>query len=328
MKYRWGWLRREDGGMVVEAAMALPVFLMFVVFLVYIVQMSFITMALQMTAAEATKQVAAHFYPVMLAFENREEQADGGNSGVPGSGSAEAPNDAEGTSDKLSAEEVAESFDQLFPPPIGDWIRDSKWFRAAEDSVHEAFGDAFIKPFMKPFVQEHILEFERIRVSRVRIPILKKDKKDPYFALELSYKLPMKVPLLNRDLVLRAKAEERVWIGDISAAGRGDDDGEGEKPQIVSLEPNPLLPGRKAKLTAKIAPGGTANLTVYYKSGVSVAKHLGMATADGEGYVVWEWHVSGNTTPGMWNLAVEAEGGGRTEMAFDVRKKNDGASKP
>ncbi|MNJ79096.1 hypothetical protein D3C77_770120 [compost metagenome] len=59
-------------------------------------------------------------------------------------------------------------------------------------------------------------------------------------------------------------------------------------------------------------------MTVYYKSGVSQAKYLGEATADGNGVVDWEWLVGGNTTPGTWTFVIETEDGVRTTSGFTV----------
>lgn len=59
----------EQGSMVVEAALVLPMFMFFVIFLIYIVQMTLISTALQSTVSDTVKIVAAHMYPVSLAVQ-------------------------------------------------------------------------------------------------------------------------------------------------------------------------------------------------------------------------------------------------------------------
>ena len=86
-----------------------------------------------------------------------------------------------------------------------------------------------------------------------------------------------------------------------------------------------LLTGASKGIGAEIAiaigaPNAKLNLTVWYKSGKSQAKHLGEKMTDEHGLVTWEWHVSGNTTPGTWELEVTSEDGARAHRYFVVRK--------
>jgi hypothetical protein len=91
---------------------------------------------------------------------------------------------------------------------------------------------------------------------------------------------------------------------------------------FVSLEPNPVRPGRKATLVIRTTPGTAVDLTIIYKSGLSQAKHLGSATADASGLVSWTWHVSGRTTPGQWNWQVSNADGGIWTQSFEVAGKS------
>lgn len=72
--------QRDEGSMVVEAAMVLPMFLLFVLFLIFIVQMTLYSTALQSTASDTVKVISAHMYPAALAAqkwgENKEQIAE------------------------------------------------------------------------------------------------------------------------------------------------------------------------------------------------------------------------------------------------------------
>lgn len=312
MKLRFRCVRKEHGSMVVEAAMILPIFLLFVIFLIYIVKMAFVTIALQMTVSDTVKQVAAHMYPVAIVMEKNEDSS--------GESQREDGKDSFGSeTPKLTMEDLEQAYSQILPPPIGDWVKDSKLFRDAEDILYQSAGDALIKPIMKPFVQQGVLDYERIHVTRVLLPHMKK-KDMPYLSLEISYTMPMKVPFLNRELVLQAKAAERIWIGDTFIAKDGDGtDQNGDKPVIESVQPNPLRPGSKGKIIAKTVPNKKAKVTVFYNSGTSTAKYLEEKTADSSGYLEWEWLVSGNTTKGSTvKIVIEAENGQKTDAYISV----------
>lgn len=325
MKHWSKWMKRyEQGSMTVEAAMVLPVFLLFVVFLIYIVKMAFITMALQVTVSNTVKQIATHMYPVAKAVDQQGEAEGAGQSS--GTSTADDVNSQSGGQDpappKLSLDELADAYNQLFPPPIGDWIKSTGVYNQLEDAAHQAAGDALVKPLMMPYMQDTVLNTDRIHVTRVTLPQLKK-KEQMMVALEISYTMPMRVPFLSKDIVLQAKAAERVWVGDTSQASSGDGEGEDKsgRPQIVSLEPNPLKPGSKAKIKVKVAPNQSSHVTVYYKSGQSIAKFLGEKTADADGYIEWEWHVSGNTTKGSTvKIVIETAEGSKTETQIQVRE--------
>ncbi len=59
----------EQGSMVVEASLVMPMFIFFVLFLIYIVQMTLVSTALQSTVSDTVKMVSTHMYPVALAIE-------------------------------------------------------------------------------------------------------------------------------------------------------------------------------------------------------------------------------------------------------------------
>ena len=81
--------------------------------------------------------------------------------------------------------------------------------------------------------------------------------------------------------------------------------------EIVSVT-SPVSSGSNATLVAQTIPGAECDITVYYKSGASTASGLYPKTADSSGRVSWTWKVGTRTTPGSWQIVVEASSGGRT----------------
>ncbi|MFR9710010.1 pilus assembly protein [Paenibacillus sp. MB22_1] len=332
--------RFSEGSITLEAALVAPVFVLVVFWFVFLVHMTLLYGQLHLTAANAVKQISAHIYPVALAVqaqhsEGQEVQAPAAkpgdeNSGVSSAGGSDVP---ESTTESgpfswkipsLSLEEWAKQYASNLPEPLSTWVMDAALkgdepLQELKTKVSEAVLDPLVKPMLRPFLRGTLLEEERLHVTRVTVPDLKTGKQ-PYFGLELSYELPLKVPLIGRQLVLQTRAEERLWIGDTGELDPGAGSGEDQTGQaaVVIAKPDPAYAGHRATVLAQVAPGSTAKLTVYYKSGVSQAKYLGEATADDQGQISWTWLVGGNTTPGTWSFVIETEEGIRTTATFEV----------
>lgn len=339
-KYRRYLNKGAEGSITLEAALITPVFVMVVFWFVFLVHMTLLSGQLHAAAANAVKQVSAHIYPVAIAVTARTGGQQGtpvpageSGQGIPAEPGSEDSGNMETTSGNgpfswrmpsLSLEEWAGQYAANLPAPLSTWVTDAA--RKGEEPLQELKAiasesvlDPLVKPLLRPFLQGTLLEEEHLHVSRVTVPDLKAGKQ-PYFGLEVSYELPLKVPFTGRRMVLQTRAEERLWIGDTGELDPGAGSGEGQTGQaaVVIAKPDPAYAGHRATIQAQVAPGSSAKLTVYYKSGVSQAKYLGEATADGQGYICWTWLVGGNTTPGTWSFVIETEEGMRTTDVFEV----------
>lgn len=230
---------------------------------------------------------------------------------------------------RLPVAEVAGQLSETLPQPIGRWLGEAVQGRTGaleqlEAETSEAVLDPLIKPLLLPNLSAGMLEEKRIHVSNIMMPDLKKGTK-PFFGLSVSYELPMKVPFLNRKIVLEASAIERIWIGETDPPDNGQGGGETGELSITVLEkPNPGYPGRQGTIRAKVEPGCRAQLTVIYKSGTSKAKYLGWAEADGGGIIEWNWKIGTNTTPGEWRFVIETDDGRSVEAGFTVAPARGG----
>lgn len=308
-----GIAKKEQGSMVLEASLVLPVFLFFIMFLIFIVQMTLISTALQSTAGEAVKQLSTKIYPVSLVF-TPSDSAGGEGSG----GGWKIP--------ELSLTEWAEGYASSLPEPFSNWVRSAaasgeQPLQEIKTSVLETVLDPAVKPLLKPFIETTLLDMERVHVNGISIPDLK-NKTNPYFSLELSYELPVKVPFLSKPLRIQAAAAERIWIGDTGeGSGSGEGGGTTAGAATVLSKPDPAYIGNNATIKVKVDPGATANLTIFYKSGESSAKHIGWATADENGIIEWTWFVGTRTTEGSWTFVVETADGAQTETTFTVASR-------
>lgn len=311
--------RNVRGSIVLEASLVLPVFLLVIFFLIYMVQMTVISTQMHNVVSNAVKQVSASMYPIALAVKSQQDQGMEEGGGV----NLQIP--------KVSLSEWASKFASQMQPPFSDWVREAaakgdEPLQDLKNQLSEALLDPVIKPLLHPFTEGTILNEDRMHVSQVIVPDLKKGK-TPYFGLEISYELPIKVPFTSGKIVLQSKAVERLWIGDTHEQSGGHAAGEGvdQKGQaaVVLSKPSPAYTGNQALIQARAKPGSKVTLTVYYKSGKSVAKYLGEAVADSSGKVEWKWLISGNTTHGNWTFVLETDEGVQTTDSFQVTGKGN-----
>lgn len=301
-----------------EASLVLPVFLFFIFFLIFMVQMTVISTQMHNAVSNAVKQVSAHIYPVALAVQSTQNEAGNGN----GESNLQIP--------KISLSEWAAKFTSQMQPPLSDWINDAaakgdEPLQDLKNQLSETLLDPVLKPLLHPFLDGTVLDEERVHISQVTVPDLKTGK-NPYFGMEISYELPIKVPFTSDKIVLQSKAVERLWIGDTHEQESGGSGNEGEgntgKAAVVLSKPDPAFTGNQAVIRAQAEPGTKVTLTVYYKSGQSVAKYLGESVADSSGNLEWKWLVSGNTTHGNWTFVLETSEGVRTTDHFRVTGKD------
>lgn len=80
---------------------------------------------------------------------------------------------------------------------------------------------------------------------------------------------------------------------------------------------SPVSRGDHATLVARVVPARGCQITVYYKSGPSVAQGLNPKRPH-HGRVSWTWMVGTNTTPGRWPIQVSCGNAGSFRTSFRV----------
>jgi hypothetical protein len=294
-----------DGGVTLETALVMPVFLLFVFFLIFMVQTAVISMALHGALSQTARQTASSWYPISMALEQAR--------------ASKLNQQAEHLNDKWQkVSETISQYSQWLPSPMKEWaVQASK----GTLSLEQVTAKLAFKQLIDQFVDARVLDSSRITLTAVGLPD-ELDRSKAYLTLQAEYRLPFQIPFSGKKLLLRESVRERVWIGGSPSVSMLEE--ESKKAfdvSFVSLEPNPVKPGRKAKLVLRAKPGTVVDLSIVYKSGLSQAKHLGSATSDASGLVSWTWHVSGRTTPGQWNWSVSNAEGGVWQQPFQVADK-------
>lgn len=297
--------------MALEASIVLPVFLFALLLLIFMIRLAAAQMALQDAASQASRLTAAHIRPAALA-------ADGAAGSLP-------------ALPQLPLEDIgplAAELARRLPEPAGPLVAaalEGDWTPVREAAATPLAVTVF-EPLVRELAESSVLSAERMSLYSLSLPDLQQ-REESYVRLGIAYEFPLGLPFTKRYIRITASSEERVWVGDPRPASAAET-GARSRPGItvLSLEPSPLRPGRKARLVASAAAGETVTLRVRYKSGNSRAKQVGDAKVGADGLVAWEWLVSGNTTPGMWELTITGLEGASASMHFVVEKK--GGSTP
>jgi len=284
------------GGITLETALTMPVFLLFAMFLIGIVQTAVIAMALHGALSQTVRQTAQAWYPISLSTD--EIRASEANQAI------------ERANGKLAdAGETIGAYADYLPSPLKDW---AQFLQEGNLSVEQQSARSLFRQLALSFADLNVLRENRLSIANVELPD-EQDRSRAFLTVRATYRLPFKVPFTEKPLILSESARERAWIGGSPSSARlASDATEPLGLAFVSLEPNPVRRGRKATLVLRARPGQSVDLSVLYKSGQSQAKHLGTAVADRFGTLTWTWLVSGNTTPGEWQWVAKTNGGAWT----------------
>ncbi|MBD3917258.1 hypothetical protein H8B09_00710 [Paenibacillus sp. PR3] len=311
---------REAGSIALEASIIVPLFLMFVIAVVLLIRTTSVQMGLQSSSVQLAKQVATHWKPIQLASDSLEQKGSSQTSSSSSTGSS-AGSETAPSAEKLSGwREIAADAASKLPEPIGKLS--SAALRGDWDSIEDfaisTAGRSLLTPVLRELADQAVLQPERLSLHNAVLPSLSGGN-NAYVELVAEYQFPIRIPISNKSFVLREKAVERAWQPDpIPAHYTASNDA--IPIQIISVQPDPVHPGRKATVVVRTNPNTELKLSIRYKSGYSQAKNVGTASSDANGYLQWTWLVSGNTTPGIWRLDVTAAGGSSAGRTLAVEK--------
>lgn len=285
-------LPEEQGSITFEAALVMPLVIAFLFFFYVLLTAISAQMALQQLASQSAQRLANYIHPVALT-------ANYINTNVRSNEQADYRNADAG----IAA--LVYELGELLPPPLDTIVKEGakgNYWPAGNLAV-TAIGREVLEKLIIDFEQHSVLDKEQIKLVYLQLPDLI-HYSDHNVIVALQYDLPFRLPFFGQSLSVREQAMQRVWLPDVLAANYEikQDNEEAAYIYITSIEPNPLKPGRKATIKATTLPNSSITLEIFYKSGTSIAKHLGTAVSNEQGEVQWTWHVSGNTTQGIWML--------------------------
>lgn len=215
-------IRDANGGITLEAAIIMPIFISFVLVLILLVRLAVTEIALKSAAVETTKLVAAHLYPVELLVNEAIVKYNGSQIGTGINSAIDRVKQAQGTLEQV--EQFVDDYAAWIPEPfvqLIEWEKEVRQSAATQteeelqhlnDTVLQPKLNQAVKPIVYMFADQAVLEKDRMSVNKVNWPSLK-DRKKAYLGIELTYRFPLRLPFINKELILKKKAYERVWLG-------------------------------------------------------------------------------------------------------------------
>jgi hypothetical protein len=212
----------QDGGIVLEAALILPLFLAFVVGLVACIQIAIVEMTLQSGVSEATKTIAGQLYPVRLLVQEAQSRYEQ-------SSAAELFNTAishvqTARNHVLNSEEFADEYAAYIPDSVLELVRWEQEKRELGEDMGQEKLDSLYESQIKPrvlsaftpivyaFCNSSSLGRSGFEVTSVTLPSMEQGG-DAFFGIEAEYTYRLPIPFMSQTIVIKKRAYERAWIG-------------------------------------------------------------------------------------------------------------------
>ncbi|MFD2630918.1 TadE/TadG family type IV pilus assembly protein [Oceanobacillus kapialis] len=187
-------LRKEDGSITLEAAMVLPVFMLFVVFMASIIRISIAETALNKSVSETAEVIATHAYPATILTEQAKTIANSKLAGI--SINEFNLSDVE----KLAGTTFREQFD----------------IDISGSNFLQQLGSDVLSPLVKKKFADNVDSFafdnSNIQVD-VELPGSINGSSASYIGITATYDMDLTVPFVDRTITLKKKAYERLWVG-------------------------------------------------------------------------------------------------------------------
>jgi hypothetical protein len=217
----WSGFRKEQGSLVLEAALTLPFFLAFIVALVLLIRIAMVETALQSSVSETVKVVATHMYPVQLMFdEARSGWEESRAAAVVEELRARMQNALEKA--RQSADFV-DDYAAFVPETLLPLIELAKRWQEEEqqeglltdllaDYVTDPLLNAAFTPLLHKYADRRKLDTGSLKVTKVVFPSLK-DKNHAFIGIEATYTMDLPIPFFPKRVQLVKRAYERLWVG-------------------------------------------------------------------------------------------------------------------
>ncbi len=195
-------MRKEQATIVLEAAILMPFFLAFMIAMISFVQIALVEMALQSAVTEATKQTAAHIYPIYLLSQTEAGQE-----------LQTIINTVQNAKENFkSGKDVLAEYTAMIPDPLISLL---SWLDILLDQVENQTNEALnraILPLLIRYADGNLLMANKIQVLEVQLPSFV-NKDHAYFGITASYTLKLFIPFFEKKVTINKTAYERIWIG-------------------------------------------------------------------------------------------------------------------
>jgi hypothetical protein len=206
-------LKKDDeGGIVLEAAIIMPFFVVFVLALISFIIISMADTALQSSTSQAAEQIAAHMYPVVLII-NEVGQSKAGEHLIDFIGQVGRIREK-----MIGAEQFVDHYAYFIPDFVLESVKREQALRLEIEErgiaeYHRLLNKAFT-PILLKYADRNVLKVTdgNPRVVNVLLPDLN-SRENAYFGIETEYDIRLPLPFIDKVIRLKKRAYERVWIG-------------------------------------------------------------------------------------------------------------------
>jgi hypothetical protein len=215
-------VKSEQGGIVLESALILPLFLTFIVALILFIQISLAEMALQSAVTETAKSIATQLYPVKLVVQEAKIKYDQSQTSSVINSVITRVQSARGKI--IGAEDFIDDYSAYIPDQILDILKLEKEMREQGEGALQTEYNSFIENQFRPRVNaaftpivfaysdSALVRRDNLKVTSVIFPDLLTGG-EKYFGVEAQLAYRLRLPFINRTLMLKKKAFERAWLG-------------------------------------------------------------------------------------------------------------------
>jgi hypothetical protein len=327
-----GWLKfrkSQEGSIVLEAAIIIPIFLCFLLFLITIIRIATVEMALNTAISTATKQVSTHIYPIALLLDDYNQSETGHKTKKFLDKMKQYKEHIEYAENELNQSPL----NSFFPKEVKNLLSIRESFEAGASSVYTQTLRTVFEPLVDSYIDDSIILIEKLQVTKVTLPDLK-DRTNPYFGLEVRYDMPLNIPFYNKELTFKKNAFERVWVGDkntnlldrAKSEGRreiGDnleekpddvdvtkdeeeeeEEDEKEEKLVIDSILSPVQRGKQVKIIAKGPPNSSIKVTLFYQSGFVKSNNCRTDTA---GWMSCSIRIGPNSKEGSYEAILTVE---------------------
>jgi hypothetical protein len=319
-----GLRRKEDGSIVVEASLIMPIFLSFVILLITMIRISIVEIELNHAVSEATKQISVHMYPIGLLY-------DGFSNTKYGEKTHEIAGKVEKIRNEIiEAENKANDYSAFFPQEVKNLLSIRKKFETGVVGVYDSLLARTFQPIVDSYVDDQIIQLENLQVTKITLPNLK-DRDQVYFGINVRYDMPLHIPFINKIITFKQQAYERVWVGNQNMTTlvpaspekekkedkEQEEDKEKEKnedndkdkedlhPLVIDSIASPVQRGRKVRIIAKGPPDQVATIQLMYQSGFEKEKKC---TFSSDGWLLCDIKIGGNSKEGTYEAIIKVDG--------------------
>lgn len=193
LKQRLG-LGNERGSITLEAAIAFPVFLLFIVFMIGFIRLAYIQMSLDLAVGDATKEIATHYYPIGLVKSLVDDEVNKAN-------------------DTLKSKLTDNDFGKLLPSFIKEAVTKSmdEGLDNAKTEVGKIVDEALKEPAGTLILElqqdgdKGLLKKENLSVKELKVA------EGDDIIIDVTYKVKIPSPLGAKTIVLESRGVEKAW---------------------------------------------------------------------------------------------------------------------